>query len=150
MDRFLHPHYADTNVNLLRFFYDGPASDLPPEGTNVRINSSIVWQPVRGRNIFAYFEGTGAKFGDDDDKKEEVIIMATNLDTFGEVPTLSPGGRSAANCAALLQIAEHIAQNRPRRHTLIAFFDCQARGHAGSAAFYSQSLSRKKNERTQH
>ncbi len=130
------PHYADTNVNLLRFFYDGPASDLPKEGTNVRINSSIVWQPVRGRNIFAYFEGTGAKFGDDDDKKEEVIILATNLDTFGEVPTLSPGGRSAANCAALLQIAEHIAKNRPRRHTLIAFFDCQARGHAGSAAFY--------------
>ena len=59
------PHYADTNVNLLRFFYDGPASDLPTEGTNVRINSSIVWQPVRGRNIFAYFEGTGAKFGDE-------------------------------------------------------------------------------------
>ena len=130
------PHYADTNVNLLRFFYDGPASDLPTEGTKVRINSSIVWQPVRGRNIFAYFEGTGAKFGDDEDKKEEVIILAANLDTFGEVPTLTPGGRTAANCAALLQIAEHISQNRPRRHTLIAFFDCQARGHAGSAAFY--------------
>jgi len=130
------PHYADANVNLLRYYYNGHASQLPKTGTLVRLNSSIVWKPTRGRNIIAYFEGTNPKFGDDNDKKEEVIILAAHLDSFGEVPTLSPGARAAANCAALLQIAEHISQNRPRRHTVIAFFDSQSRGHMGSGAFY--------------
>ena len=126
-------HYTDANVNLLRFFYDGPASQLPAEGTKVTLASKVVWEPAVGKNIFAFFKGTNPTFSQ---KQEEVLVLAANLDTFGEVPTLTPGARSAANCAALLRIAEAIAQNRPRRHVLIAFFDNEARGHQGSGVFY--------------
>ncbi len=126
-------HYTDANVNLLRFFYDGTADALPADGTKVTLKSSVVWEPAIGRNIFAFFKGTKPVFSQ---KQEEVLVLATNLDTFGDVPTVAPGARGAANCAALLQIAEAVAKNRPRRHVLIAFFDNQARGHLGSSAFY--------------
>ncbi|NMA46180.1 MAG: FtsX-like permease family protein [Lentisphaerae bacterium] len=126
------PHYAESNVNLLRYYYPGDPADLPKSGS-VTIHSSVVWEPVIGRNIFAFFKGTDPVFSQ---SKDEVIIMAANLDSYGEVPTLSPGARGAVNCAALLQIAEHISANRPRRHTLVAFFDNQARGHMGSSMFY--------------
>ena len=66
--------------------------------------------------------------------KEELLIVAANLDTFGEVPRLSPGARGAANCAALVKLAEHMKTSPPRRHVLLAFLDNQARGHAGAAA----------------
>ncbi len=128
-----NPHFADANVNLLRYYYNGNPADLPKDGTTVTIKSSVRWVPTIGRNIFALFKGTDPVFSQ---KKDEIIILAANLDSFGEIPTLSPGARSAASCAALLRIAENIAKYRPRRHVLVAFFDNQARGHQGSSIFY--------------
>ena len=128
-----NPHFANANVNLLRYYYNGSPNDLPKDGTIVTIKSSVQWVPTVGRNLFAYFKGTDPVFSQ---KKEEVLILAANLDSFGEIPNLSPGARSAASCAALLRIAENIAKYRPRRHVLVAFFDNQARGHQGSAMFY--------------
>lgn len=125
-------HYAQSNVNLLRYYYPGDPADLPRSGT-VTIHSQVIWEPVVGKNIFAFFKGTDPVFSQN---KDEVIIMAANLDSYGEVPCLAPGARGAVNCAALLQIAEHLGANRPRRHTLVAFFDNQARGHMGSSMFY--------------
>ncbi|MDD4097342.1 MAG: hypothetical protein PHC30_01100, partial [Lentisphaeria bacterium] len=127
-----HPHHAESNVNLLRFYYDGPAADLPA-GDLAVLHSSAVWAPAIGRNLFAFFEGTDPVFAQ---SKEEVVILAVNLDSFGDVPALAPAARQAANAAALLHLAETVSRNRPRRHTLIAFFDQQARGHLGSSYFY--------------
>ena len=126
------PHYVDANANLPRFFYAGKLADLP-DGASATLQSEVVWEPAVGRNVFAFFRGTEPKFFQD---KDELILVGTNLDTFGEVPELSPGARGAANCAAVLKLAEHIQANRPRRHVLFAFFDAQARCHAGSTAFY--------------
>lgn len=137
-----HAHYVECSANLPRFYYDGPADDFP-EGQEGRIFSEVVWEAGRGRNLFAYFRGTDPIF---DQEKEELIILAAYLDTFGEVPNLTPGARSAANCAALLQIADYVSRNRPKRHLLFAFFDNQARGHAGVSAFY-RAL---ETERTDH
>ena len=127
-----HSHYVMSNVNLLRFYYDGPAADIPA-GATATLHSSVVWAPAVGRNLFAFFQGTDPVFAQ---SKEEVVILAANLDSYGEVPWLSPGARSAANAAALLHLAGEVSRNRPRRHTLIAFFDQQARGHLGSSYFY--------------
>ncbi len=127
-----HPHHVVSNVNLLRFYYDGPAADIPA-GTTATLHSSIVWTPAVGRNLFAFFQGTDPVFAQ---SKEEVVILAANLDSYGEAPWLSPGARGAANAAALLHLADEVSRNRPRRHTLIAFFDQQARGHLGSSYFY--------------
>ncbi|HRR81121.1 MAG TPA: hypothetical protein P5118_13145, partial [Planctomycetota bacterium] len=125
-------HYTMANANLPRFYYAGPRSDLP-DGAAVRIRGRTPWRSAVGRNVLAFLRGTDAHFGQD---AEELVIVACSLDTFGEVPRLSPGARGAANCAALLRLAEHLKSNRPRRHVLLAFLDNQARGHAGAAALY--------------
>ena len=127
-----HPHYVDACANLPRFFYAGRPEELPI-GKTVTIHSEVVWGAVIARNVLGFFEGTDPVFAQE---KEEVIVIATNLDSFGEVPRLSPGGRGAANCAALLKLSDEIARNRPRRHVLVAFLDAQSRGHLGSSAFY--------------
>ena len=127
-----HAHHTVANANLPRFFYPGAASDLP-EGATATVHSEVPWVPSEGRNVLAFFEGTSPQFGQGAD---EVVVVAANLDSFGEVPRLSPGARGAANCAALLELARHLGSHRPRRHVLLAFLDNQARGHAGCIALY--------------
>ncbi len=130
-----NPHYVESSANLPRYYYEGPASDLP-EGAEATVESSITWETGQGRNLIAYFKGTAPVFSDDKSAKEEVILLTANLDSFGEVPRLSPGARGATNCAGLLKIAEYIKTHRPRRHVMVVFFDNQARCHAGASAFY--------------
>ncbi len=125
-------HHTIANANLPRFYHAGQRSDLP-EGATATIRSQTPWRGAVGRNVLAFLKGTNAKFDQD---AEEMLLVACNLDTFGEVPRLSPGARGAANCAALLRLAEHLKANPPRRHVLLAFLDTQARSHAGAAALY--------------
>ncbi|MHC4248803.1 MAG: M28 family peptidase, partial [Planctomycetota bacterium] len=124
--------HSEAHANLLRFYYPGRREDLP-EGRTVTIHSEVVWEGVTGRNIYAFLKGTDALV---QLEKEEVIIVAVDLDSFGEVPRASAGARKAANCAGLLAMIEHMKANRPRRHMLFAFLDAEARGHAGASAFY--------------
>ena len=125
-------HSIENHANFPRFYYPGPASDLP-DGAPATLHSEIVWESAAGRNVFGFLKGTEPTF---DMEKEECLILAANLDSFGEVPERSPGARGAANAAALIQLAEYLKAHRPRRHVLLAFFDGQAQGHAGSRAFY--------------
>ena len=130
------PHHVAANANLPRYFYPGSPGDLkygPSDGASATIRSEVVWEEATGRNILALLRGTEPIFAQE---KEELVVLAANLDTFGEVPRMSPGARGGATCAALLRIADHLAANRPRRHVLLAFLDNQARGHAGSSALY--------------
>jgi hypothetical protein len=129
-------HSVENPANFPRFYYPGPASDLP-DGAQAAIHSEILWEGARGCNVFAFIKGTAPTF---DMKKEECLILAANLDSFGEVPERSAGARGAANVAALIRMAEYLAAHRPRRHVLLAFFDGQAQGHAGSRAFYQALL----------
>jgi hypothetical protein len=138
-----HAHYVECSTNLPRFFYEGSPGDLP-EGSKVTVRSEVVWEGGTGRNIIAYFKGTDPVFSQE---KDELIILAANIDTFGEIPRLAPGARGAANCAALLKIAEYVKENRPRRHVMAVFYDNQARGHAGVSAFY-RALEDEKEEHT--
>ena len=127
-------HYTEANANLPRFLYRGSAADLPT-GEMATLYSEVVWQTVQGRNVFGFVKGAKPVF-DEELGKEEAIVLAANLDSFGEAPRLTPGARGAANCAGLLKIAAALVQSRPRRNVLLAFLDNQARGHAGSSALY--------------
>ncbi|HUT24374.1 MAG TPA: FtsX-like permease family protein [Sumerlaeia bacterium] len=133
-------HFTEANANFPRFYYAGNPLDLT-EGTTATVRSEIVWESVTGRNVHAFVEGTDPVF---DQEEEEVIVLAAHLDSYGEVPTLSPGARGAANCASLLLLAESLKAHPPRRHVLLSFFDGQARGHAGATAFY-RALEQKDN-----
>ena len=134
-------HSIENHANFPRFYYPGPASDLP-DGARAAIHSELLWQSATGCNVFGFLRGTDPTF---DLKKEECLVLAANLDSFGEVPERSPGARGAANAAALIRMAEYLKAHRPRRHVLLAFFDGQAQGHAGSRAFY-QALEPVKND----
>lgn len=125
-------HLVDANINLPRFFHEGGRADLP-EGAVATLYSHLHWEPGTGRNLFAYFEGRDPVFNQ---SREEVVVVAAALDSFGEVPLRTPGGRGAANVAGLLKLAGRMAGQRPRRHLLVAFLDAQAQGHQGASRFY--------------
>ncbi|HMO49927.1 MAG TPA: hypothetical protein PKE26_05620 [Kiritimatiellia bacterium] len=127
-----HHHYARANGNLPRFYYKGPRDDLAHVGS-ITIHSRIAWERGVGRNVIGYLKGTDPTF---ELGREELIILAAPLDSFGEFPALSPGARNAVNCAGLLQLAESMVENRPRRNILFLFLDNQARAHGGAVAFY--------------
>jgi hypothetical protein len=127
------PHFLSSYVNVPRFYYDGPLSDLPV-GNSATVTSAIPWTGGEGRNIFAWIPGTSPVF---DQQADEVIVLAAPYDTYGEVPLRTPGARPAANCAALLEMAEKFHTNPPKRDILIAFFDAQGQCHMGSRAFYT-------------
>ena len=125
-------HHIRAPANFPRFYHDGPADDLP-DGASATIHSAVAWEGREGRNVIGLVRGGQPVF---DLERDELVVVAAHLDSFGDVPRLSPGARGAANCAALLHIAEHLVGHRPRRHVLLVFLDNQARGHAGAAALY--------------
>jgi len=125
-------HYVENNVNIPRFYFNGPRGDLPQE-SEATIHSEVVWERTTGRNVFAFLPGQEPKFYL---AQDEMMILAAHLDSFGEVPSLAPGARAAANCAGLLRIAARLMDPPPRRHLLFAFFDNQSRCHTGSSMFY--------------
>ena len=143
-----HPHYVESSANLPRYYHSGPLSDLP-EGEQATVRCSVTWERGEGRNLVAFFKGSAPAFSNDTNAKEEVILLATNLDSFGEIPRLTPGARGAANCAGLLKIAEYVKTHRPRRHVLVVFFDNQARCHMGASAFYRALEDDKEDEKVE-
>lgn len=128
----LNHHHVRANANLPRYFFDGERDALP-FGETVTLHAEMTWRSVTGRNVIAFLPGTDPIF---ELGREEVIILSAHLDSFGEFPEASPGARGAANVAGLLKLAELLQENRPRRHIVLAFFDQQARSHAGAVAFY--------------
>ncbi len=130
--RAWHPHYVEGSVNVPRYYFDGELDEIAAVDS-ATVVSHVVWKPAVGRNVYGYFEGTDPVLLLE---RDEVVLVAANLDTYGEVPRRSPGARGAANCAALLQLAARLDTAPPRRHVVLAFFDNQARGHAGATRFY--------------
>lgn len=127
-----HHHYARANGNLPRFYYKGLREDLSSVGT-VTIQSRVTWARATGRNVIGFLKGTEPTF---ELGREEVIVLAAPLDSFGEFPALTPAARNAVNCAGLLQLAEKMKKDRPRRNIVFLFVDNQARSHGGAVAFY--------------
>lgn len=125
-------HYTEANANFPRFYLSG-GRKLLSEGATVTIHSEVTWQPSVGHNVIAFIRGTKPTFHLG---QPESILIAAPLDTFGEIPNLSPGSRGAANCAALIKIAQQYAGQRPQRNVVLAAFDGQSNGHLGVSAFY--------------
>ncbi len=132
-------HYTDAPANLPRYYYPGNPADLV-EATAATIHCEAQWKQVRGRNVIAYIRGTDPVLNKE--MGREIVVLGTPIDSYGEVPELSPGARGAANCAALLEITRYLVKNRPKRDILAVWFDGQAYGHAGASAFY-RALERK-------
>ncbi|MCE5327446.1 MAG: M28 family peptidase [Planctomycetaceae bacterium] len=134
-------HHINMPANMPRFYATGEAAQLltDAKGREVTIKAAATWQPLRGRNVIAFIRGTDPTFSIRSRKAGsagETVVLAAGLDTYGEIPEISPGARDGGNVVALLQIARHLAFNRPKRDIIVCFFDGEAQNHAGSRAFY--------------
>ena len=127
-------------ANQLRFYLSrsdfetlGWSGEGEVEGT---IDSAITWEQRIGRNLVAHIRGTDAELGAAGDGPPRAVVIAANYDTFGVVPTLSPGARGAGNVAAVLEAAAHFERHRPRRDVIVMLVDNQARYHQGAREVY--------------
>jgi len=125
-------HYTEANANFPRYYYPGASIDLR-EGQTATIQCEAVWQPATGQNVIAFVKGSKPSFTLE---QPETTVITANLDSYGEVPNLSPGARNAANCAALLSLAQNLVRNRPQRNIVLACLGGQAQGFYGTTAFY--------------
>jgi hypothetical protein len=136
-------HHVNLPANFPRFFVPKDLAArlaLTGESKEVKILAACEWRQVQGRNVVAVIRGTYPRFVPD--RPDEAIVLAAPLDSLSEVPLLSPGAREAANCAALLKIADELRKNPPKRDTFICFFDAQAQNHMGARAFYGSMYRR--------
>jgi hypothetical protein len=132
-------HHVNVPANLPRFYVpyelasrlDLLDKDRPRQ---VKILAACQWEELRGKNVIAVIRGTKAVF--DKDRPPQAIVLAAPLDSLSEAPEVSPGARDAANCAALLQLAQYLRENPPRRDVILCFFDGQTLNHMGARAFY--------------
>jgi len=130
-------HHLNQPANLPRFYVPKDLAEklkLRGRSRRVKLLAACQWRRMRGRNVVAVLRGTSPGF--DEKRPDQAIVLAAPLDSLSEVPTVSPGARDAANCAALLHIAEYVRNNPPRRDVIFCFFDAQAQAHMGARAFY--------------
>ena len=130
-------HHLNFPANLPRFYVPEKLADmlaLKDRPREVRLLAAAAWEELQGRNVIAVIRGTGASFREE--RPDEAVILAAPLDSLSEVPERSPGARDAANCAALLALAQHLSVSPAKRDVILAFFDGQAQNHLGARAFY--------------
>ena len=129
--------FAYVTADLPRFYMtqeDFDASGIKDGIKEVTIQSKPTWQRMTSRNIIAWLPGTDPVF---DLEKEEVIVLTAQLDSFGAIPELSNGAKGAANCMALLQMAEKLQQDKPRRDIMFVFLGGEGRLLTGSQNLYN-------------
>ena len=129
------PKHQPLPANFLRF-YAPDAAELKADLPTVTIRSRVTWELTTGRNLIGIIRGTDPGF-DAHREADEAVVLAAFYDTFGAVPTRTPGARAAANVAGVLEAAERLVAQRHRRHTVILLLDNRARGHQGAREFYA-------------
>ena len=79
----------------------------------------------------------GVLTGSDPNLANEIVIVAAHYDHVGKTKkgTLLGACDNASGVAALLEIAENLSQNRPKRSICFAAFDCEENFALGAVAF---------------
>lgn len=109
-------HHINIPAILPRFYLPAAQADalgLREGSREVTLTSRMRWVNAEGRNIIGVIRGRQPVF--DANKPAEALLLAAPLDSYGEVPDLSPGARGAANMAALLGIAEYLMARGPAK-----------------------------------
>ena len=135
------PKHTSLPANQPRFYVTQAGAkaagvDLMEGADEVTLHSEVAWRLGEGRNVVGVLRGSDASFASPGRGTGESVVLAANLDTFGVVPTRSPGARSAANVAALLEAAQRLKAAGTRRDVIFLFVDNQARYHQGAREFY--------------
>ncbi len=95
------------------------------DGIQGRLRSSMHWQQVRARNIYALFPGT------DEAGKSELITVETFYDSSRFLPDSSPGADEALSISGLLALADYLHHHPPARPFLLIASDGHGQEQAG-------------------
>jgi len=131
--------HAGVPANQIRLYVDRTELgdlDLTQDRKSATVVSQIEWVQRVGRNVIARIPGTAPRFAEER-KQAEALVLAVHHDSYGVVPELCPGARTAANVAALLAAAAQYQARPPRRDLLLLFLDNESRGHQGSREVYA-------------
>ena len=90
-----------------------------------RLRSSIHWQQVLARNIYALFPGT------DEARKNELITVEAFYDSSSFLPGRSPGADEALSISSLLALADYLHHHPPARPFLLIASDGHGQEQAG-------------------
>ena len=90
-----------------------------------RLRSSIHWQQVRARNIYALFPGT------DEAGKGELITVEAFYDSSLFLPGRSPGADESLSISSLLTLADYLHHHPPARPFLLIASDGHGQEQAG-------------------
>ncbi|MCC7147095.1 MAG: hypothetical protein IT443_11675 [Phycisphaeraceae bacterium] len=130
--------YAPVPANYVRLFAPPDTLkqlDLKKDYPAAKVVSHIRWELGKGANVLAFLPGTDAGFVESR-VEPEMLVLAVDYDTFGQVPDQNPGARQAANVAALLETVAFFQEHRPKRDLLVMFLDNHARYHQGARWIY--------------
>jgi hypothetical protein len=144
-------HYLNISANLPRFIISTKQADelgLRKSSKTVKLFAANTWEKLEGRNVIAVIRAD-AKAAEEagQGKDREAIVLGAGLDSYSEVPEVSPGARDAANVAILLQVGKQLSENPGSRDVVLAFFDAQRQSNLGSRAFYSALYRRYKTKK---
>jgi hypothetical protein len=114
--RFYAPR---ATVNALSLGVDRQSNILGARSLgNGVLKSLVTWERVKTRNIIGWVKGTDAKLAaipkGAKAPKGDVVVIDGYYDSMAVTPDLAPGAEAASNCAALLELARHFAQRRPK------------------------------------
>lgn len=132
------PKHAGVPSNQIRAYVDRrtEAVDLGTDHDEAVLRCTVRWKQQTGRNLIAMVPGT-APVVSSDQPRPETVVLSAHYDSFGVVPELAPGARSAANVALLLAAVERFAAAPPKRNVVFAFLDNELRGHQGARELYA-------------
>jgi hypothetical protein len=133
-------HYLTISANLPRFHISPKLAEktgVMTSGRKVTLFAAARWERLEARNVIGVIRADAeAAKAAGQPKIREAIVLAAGLDSFSEVPELSPGARDAANVAILLQLAQELSQHKPTRDIVLTFLDGQRQSNIGARAFY--------------
>jgi len=109
--------YTNVPLNVPRFFITKEAAqpifNLLKKGTvEVILRAKVTWRKILCSNIFGYIKGTDKKI------KDEIVIIATNFNSYSDVPSIAPGAENACSLSAMLEIAKIFRKHPPKRTIL--------------------------------
>ncbi|MCP4673695.1 MAG: hypothetical protein GY857_20605, partial [Desulfobacula sp.] len=99
------------------------------KNTIATIKSDLKWINADVKNIYCMIPGSDKEMADKN-IKDELIIVEGFYDTSGYIPDKSPGADQACSIASLLDLANHLKNNPPKRSILLV----ATAGHGNSLA----------------
>jgi len=111
-----------------------PARPIPD--TRIKLNVEIKTKASTTRNVLGLIEGS------DPELKNEYIVICAHHDHLGisDGEIIAGADDNASGTVALMEIAQALLTERPKRSIIIAWFTGEERGYIGSQYFINNSF----------